>query len=169
VGAPTKDASNKVPSTRSAKTSNDLSPSAHGTPWQALRQSLGNRGMQGLLRAGVIQAKLRVGQPDDSHEREADHVADQVMRMPASPLRIACACGGECPKCRTSHPDPEQVRVQPKRVASGDPGQSTAPPIVDEVLRSPGQALDPATRAFMDFVKSDEARVIIQNYGYGTP
>jgi len=28
---------------------------------------------------------------------------------------------------------------------------------------------DAATRAFMDFVKSDEARVIIQNYGYGTP
>jgi len=28
------------------------------------------------------QAKLTVGAPNDKYEREADHVADQVMRMP---------------------------------------------------------------------------------------
>jgi hypothetical protein len=30
----------------------------------------------------ALQAKLRVGQPDDAYEREADRFADQVMRMP---------------------------------------------------------------------------------------
>jgi len=31
---------------------------------------------------GVIQPKLAIGRPDDKYEREADRVADQVMRMP---------------------------------------------------------------------------------------
>ena len=30
----------------------------------------------------TVQAKLKVGEPDDEYEREADRVADQVMRMP---------------------------------------------------------------------------------------
>jgi hypothetical protein len=29
-----------------------------------------------------IQAKLTIGQPNDKYEHEADHVADEVMRMP---------------------------------------------------------------------------------------
>ncbi|MCP4401362.1 MAG: hypothetical protein GY801_29190 [bacterium] len=30
----------------------------------------------------VIQPKLPIGQPDDKYEREADRVAEQVMRIP---------------------------------------------------------------------------------------
>jgi hypothetical protein len=30
----------------------------------------------------LVQAKLAVGEPDDEYEREADRVADTVMRMP---------------------------------------------------------------------------------------
>lgn len=29
----------------------------------------------------AIQAKLKIGQPDDRYEQEADRIADQVMRM----------------------------------------------------------------------------------------
>jgi Domain of unknown function (DUF4157) len=43
----------------------------------ALHQSLGNRAVGRL-----IQAKLTIGEPDDKYEREADQVADKVMRMP---------------------------------------------------------------------------------------
>src|SRR6185295_3877826 len=32
--------------------------------------------------AGPLQAKLTVNTPGDAHEREADRVAEQVMRMP---------------------------------------------------------------------------------------
>jgi Domain of unknown function (DUF4157) len=35
------------------------------------------------MRSGIVQPKLTVGQADDPYEREADRVADQVMRMPA--------------------------------------------------------------------------------------
>ena len=39
-----------------------------------------------------VQAKLAVSAPDDPYEREADRVADQVMRMPASVQRTCSAC-----------------------------------------------------------------------------
>jgi hypothetical protein len=34
-----------------------------------------------LFKSGFIQAKLRIGQPNDIYEQEADRVAEQVMRM----------------------------------------------------------------------------------------
>ena len=34
-----------------------------------------------------VQAKLRIGAPDDEFEQEADRVADQVMRMPEPGIR----------------------------------------------------------------------------------
>lgn len=40
--------------------------------------------------------------------------------------------------------------IQTKGGQASDTGQSTVPPIVHDVLRSPGQPLDPATRAFME-------------------
>ena len=47
-----------------------------------LQRDVGNRGLHRLLQTGVIQAKLTVGPADDEYEREADRVADEVMRMP---------------------------------------------------------------------------------------
>jgi hypothetical protein len=46
----------------------------------ALQRTHGNRYVQRVV-AG-IQAKLKVGQPGDIYEQEADRVADAVMRMP---------------------------------------------------------------------------------------
>jgi len=47
-----------------------------------LQKTFGNQVMQRLFKTGIIQAKLRIGQPNDIYEQEADRVADQVMRMP---------------------------------------------------------------------------------------
>lgn len=38
--------------------------------------------VQNILRKPVIQTKLTIGAPDDVYEKEADRVADAVMRMP---------------------------------------------------------------------------------------
>ena len=35
-----------------------------------------------------IQAKLKIGAPNDKYEQEADRVADQVMRMPDPAVRL---------------------------------------------------------------------------------
>jgi hypothetical protein len=46
-------------------------------------QMVGNLAVQQLFRSGAIQAKLAISQPGDPDEKEADHVAQQVVSMPA--------------------------------------------------------------------------------------
>jgi|GEM_PF-3289480 len=52
--------------------SHDASPSLVQFHWL-----MGNRAF-----GRMVQAKLRISQPDDEYEREADRVAEMVMRMP---------------------------------------------------------------------------------------
>ncbi|MCE8423468.1 MAG: hypothetical protein J5U16_06000, partial [Candidatus Methanoperedens sp.] len=47
-----------------------------------LQRTIGNQAVGKLIKSGVLQAKLRIGQPGDIYEQEADRVAEQVMRMP---------------------------------------------------------------------------------------
>jgi Domain of unknown function (DUF4157) len=47
-----------------------------------LQRTIGNQAVQQLIKSGTLQAKLRIGQPGDKYEQEADRVADAVMRMP---------------------------------------------------------------------------------------
>src|SRR5262249_30714142 len=62
-------------------------------------------------------------------------------------LQRKCACGrhpsagGECKGCR-------EAALQ--RASATQSHVSEVPPIVHEVLRSPGQPLDPATHAYME-------------------
>jgi len=97
-----------------------------------------------------IQPKLTVNTPGDIYEQEADQVADQVVRMPEPPIQRACPCGGGCPRCQTKQPGQGDDRVQIKGVGSSNPVLTAAPNSVHEVLNSPGERLDSATRAFME-------------------
>lgn len=100
---------------------------------------------------GAVQTKLAVREPGDEYEQEADRVSEQVMRMPELlQLQRACACGGRCPMCQTEKHDQEHERSQTKLAGSSVAGQTALPSIVHEVLSSPGQPLDPVTRAFME-------------------
>ncbi|MEK6372696.1 MAG: DUF4157 domain-containing protein [Acidobacteriota bacterium] len=87
--------------------------------------------------AGAIQTKLAINKPGDEYEQEADRIAEQVMRTPN-------------PQLRTEQPGREHESLQTKRVQASDTRQVAAPPIVHEVLHSPGRLLDPATRNFME-------------------
>jgi hypothetical protein len=51
-------------------------------------------------KAGSLQTKLAINEPEDEYEQEADRVAAQVMRMPEPQMQRACPCGGGCPKCQ---------------------------------------------------------------------
>jgi len=46
------------------------------------QRTIGNQAVQRMVRSGALQAKLKIGQPGDRYEQEADRVAEQVMRMP---------------------------------------------------------------------------------------
>ena len=63
--------------------------------------AFGNQTMQRLLEQRVIQAKLKVSEPDDEYEREADRVADAVMRMPEPRIQRACPGCDEEEKVQT--------------------------------------------------------------------
>lgn len=78
--------------------------------------------------------------------READSVADQVMRVPSPRLQRACACGGSCPACKS---EPEEG-LRTKRVDDSGGGGAAVPAIVTDVVPGPGQPLDAGARAFME-------------------
>lgn len=55
----------------------------------SLQQTIGNRAVGRLIRT-----KLRVGQPSDQYEQEADRVAEQVTNMPSPPAGRGAATAG---------------------------------------------------------------------------
>lgn len=69
-------------------------------------------------------------------------------------LQRKCACGnhtvagGECAECNKKNQTLQRASLSPR--GRGTEGEGEVPPIVHEVLRSPGRPLDPATRAFME-------------------
>jgi len=75
--------------------------------------------------------KLAFGRRDDPLERRADRMANQVMHVPDSP---------------STQTEPRPRIGRPWSASSA----AQAPGIVLDVLRSPGQALDPASRAFFE-------------------
>lgn len=104
-----------------------------------------------LSRAPVgLQNKLAVGAPDDAFEREADRVAEHVMRTPEPRLQRACACGGGCSECGPRQNGLPGERLQVRGAVSGEPSLDAAPPAVERVLASPGRSLDPEARAFFE-------------------
>src|SRR5262245_64688799 len=82
----------------------------------------------GKKRPPGLQTKLRINEPGDIYEQEADRIANQVMAAPAS-----TAVSGA------------PLRIQ--RFSGQSNGQvGTAPASVDHALVSPGRPLEPALR-----------------------
>jgi hypothetical protein len=101
-------------------------------PALALQQLAGNQAMQSLLRSGVIQAKLAISSPDDPEEREADEVADRIMRKPAG-APCSCSPGEEmCEECKQKQTTPV---IQRSATTAAAPAHM--PRIVSDVLRLP--------------------------------
>jgi len=110
-----------------------------------------------------VQAKLAINQPGDRYEQEADRIAEQVMRMPEprvvnrSEMAKPPLMRRSCPKCRKKAGERkyDEERLQMKSLStpatySPQIPSSNVPPIVHDVLRSPGRPLDASTRAFME-------------------
>ena len=70
-----------------------------------LQRTIGNQALQRMIRSGALQAKLRIGQPGDVYEQEADRVADAVMRMPDPQVQ------------RQEEPEEEEEMLQAKPLA----------------------------------------------------
>jgi Domain of unknown function (DUF4157) len=79
----------------------------------------------------LLQTKLKISEPGDRYEQEADRIADQVMRMLESS-------------------ESQAEIVQKKAIADSPPDALEVPSIVPEVLNSLGQPLDSETRSLME-------------------
>jgi hypothetical protein len=164
------------------KNAPDLGPRtpAAGSPGLLrLQRAMGNQAVLRLLdqKASDNNTKpLAINEPGDRFEREADVVADQVMRAPATPVsrsfssgaglqRKCAACEEEDDhkklqrhvaeesslvvqrKCSQCEEEEAQKRVQRSETGAGP---ATAPDSVNEVLRSPGRPMDSSARSFME-------------------
>jgi hypothetical protein len=89
-----------------------------------------------------IQAKIEMSQPGDQYEQEADRVAKQIMQMPNLDLQPQVD--------KEERKELLQSKLQVQQRISGGGNYMEAPPIVHEVLQSPGHPLDPSTRQFME-------------------
>ncbi len=96
---------------------------------------------------GATQAKLVVGQINDPLEHEADHVADEIMRVPEPPITAAPPQISR--KCASCEEDEKPQTLQTNRAASGA-SAGEAPRMVHEVLQSPGRPLEASERGFME-------------------
>ena len=104
-----------------------------------------------------LQAKLLINRPGDRSEREADRMADVIMRMPEPKRPAIQRSYSDCEEEIQRQIEPEEeeeevLQAKPlvQRRATSQATASTAPPIVSEVLRSSGQPLGATTRSFME-------------------
>lgn len=110
--------------------------SIQGGLWQ-LQKAVGNKEIQRLYKTGKLQAFLRIGQPNDVYEQEAERVADHVLRMPKRSIQ-------KCAGCKD-----EETSVIRKKTALSVNSISSVPNDLVTSLGS-GQSLDRSTRDYFE-------------------
>src|SRR3990172_454362 len=135
-----------------------------GSPAQRilfLQRMIGNQAVQQLIKSGVLQAKLRIGQVGDICEQEADRVAEQVMQMPepqvSKETRVSSRTRNnsiqrKCPGCikGQSNKEEEEKVLQMKEI-SGSTSEVT-PELESRIsaVRGGGKPLPESARAFYE-------------------
>src|SRR2546423_530131 len=120
--------------------SNLASSPAHAL--HVLHQTIGNRAVGRL-----IQAKLKVNQPGDQFEQEADCVAEQVMRTPDSAVQQASVSGSNRDATGPGRESEKKGLVKGETESVSDNTLS----VPDNLLNlGPGQSLDRNTLAFVE-------------------
>ena len=116
-----------------------------------LQKMVGNRAVKHL-----IQTKLKVGQPGDVYEQEADRVADMVMRMPEPEASLEEKVSEQVEginiqrKCKACEQEEEKQMLQAKE----DPGHilEVTPHLESNLnaIKGGGQPLPASVRAFFE-------------------
>jgi len=113
-----------------------------------LQRRIGNQGVTRLLESGAIQAKLRVSQPGDPDELEADRIAERVTSsastVPSIQRKCDCPTGGPCLEC-----EDEELKGIHRKAKAASPTRSTTPADVVKPL-GPGRPLDHSDRSFLE-------------------
>ncbi|MGD2114839.1 MAG: DUF4157 domain-containing protein [Acidobacteriota bacterium] len=108
-----------------------------------------------ILHGPRLQAKLTLGPPDDAYEREADRVADAVLRMPEPDERVQRMCP-ECEDELQRQPmddleEEEELRTKSLPGPRGEPSEiSDGLAARIQALRGGGRPLPEPARAFFE-------------------
>ncbi len=111
-----------------------------------LQRTIGNQAVGKLISSGALQTKLRVNEPGDIYEKEADRVAEQVIQMPAPVQR-------KCPKCEEElRGQPEKKEEKPQAKEASGSTSEVASELESRInsLKGGGQPLQESTRAFFE-------------------
>ncbi|GAB61871.1 conserved hypothetical protein [Candidatus Jettenia caeni] len=111
----------------------------------------------------TIQPKLKINEPGDTHEQEADRVAEQVMRMPANTSASGQLSGvrkedkhiqnriADLVMATTAQTVVSGASSRIQRFVRQSTGQTDAAPAsVNQALASPGRPLEPMLRQDME-------------------
>jgi len=120
----------------------------HATLRRMAQQAAAPMKMTETLFVPFLQRRLSVGAANDPLEHEAERVAEHVIRLPDRTDAVSAAAPRISRKCAACE-DADRIPLRAKVVGSDRP-QGAAPPLVDEVIGSSGQPLDPAARRFME-------------------
>lgn len=121
-----------------------------------LQRTIGNQAVEKIIKSGTLQAKLRVGEPGDVYEREADRVAEQVMRMPDIPGQAEeTRIKRKCPKCLNGlygllGRDKKDEKLQAEEIPGQTPEVTSQVEANIKALRGGGQSLPQSARAFFE-------------------
>ncbi len=99
-----------------------------------------------------VQAKLKVGAPDDAHEREADAVAERVMAAPEATVQRKCDnCAQEDEQKKPEQVDPEKKdeEIQRKEIDGAATVTNTGAAAI-AASRGGGRPLPASERAFFE-------------------
>ena len=122
------------------------------------QKTIGNQAVLRLIKSGILQAKLRIGQPGDKYEQEADRVAKEVMRMPAPQTEPRATFAMqetssmyEEEKLRRQPIEVEQKKLIQTKEISGHNAETT-PDLESRInaVRGGGRPLPESTRSFFE-------------------
>jgi hypothetical protein len=101
-----------------------------------LQRTIGNQAVQRLIKSGILQTKLKIGQLGDKYEQEADWVANAVMRMPQVVSNEIPYKQNTCPACREKElqrqPIEEEEEELQRQPIEGEEEELRKQPIEEE-------------------------------------
>ncbi len=127
-----------------------------GSPAESVlefQRTAGNQAVQRLIKSGALQAKLKIGKPNDIYEQEAEKVADSVMRaskssmVSAGEFQVQRKCSG-CEEELKRQLEEEPVQV--KKITGRNPEVNTFIESQIKGLKGSGQPLSKETREFFE-------------------
>ena len=178
LAAKTSEAKRENSASKTRKIESPQSMSSPADQVLYLQRTIGNQAVQRLIKSGALQAKLKIGQPGDKYEQEADRVADAVMWMPEPGVQRQVEPEEEEEETLQSKPlaeeitplvqrqvepeEEEEEEIQPKSLAAAAPEVTLEMGRDIQSIKGKGQPLSASERAFFEprfGVDFDDVRV----------